>query len=144
MEQNDLCHNMIQLEENARILYLKFAEMCNVRIKNTMLRFSKEEEKHKDTIFSLFKDIGSTLELNNDVLNLIQQQNFYKISEDGLKKDKDFFIFALNIEKQSIEIYSKCLKNFEENTDEYNLFSELIEQEKKHMLYILKILHELQ
>jgi rubrerythrin len=135
---------MVKLEENARILYLMLAEMCDVRIKNTMLNFSQEEEKHKEIILGIFKETENDLELNNEVLSLIQPQNLYEISKNSLQKDKDFFVFALNTEKQSIEIYTKILNIFQKNSEEYNLFFDLIEQEKKHMLYILKILHELQ
>ncbi|MPN55674.1 hypothetical protein SDC9_203358 [bioreactor metagenome] len=58
-------------------------------------------------------------------------------------KDKDFFIFALGIEKSSINIYSKVLELIKEPSEEYSLFEKLIEEEKKHMIYILKKIHEL-
>lgn len=77
---------------------------------------------------------------------LIQEQELYrKEMEENVfnNRVKDFFVFALGIEKSSINIYSKVLENIKEYSKEYSLFKKLIEEEKKHMIYIIKKIHEL-
>ena len=146
MEMNEFCQNMIQLEENARVLYLKFSEICDIRIRDTMLEFSEEEESHKGIILKIFDHIESNLELDDEIRTILKdQQLFYENGSENfiLKKDKDFFVFSLSIERNSIDVYSEILHTFEMHSIEYNLFNDLIEQEKKHMVYILKALHDL-
>lgn len=146
MENNNFYLNMIQLEENARSLYMKFSEICDLRIKKIIINFAEEEENHKKIIKSIFSHLITDVELNDEILMLIQEQELYrKEMEENVfnNRDKDFFVFALGIEKSSINIYSKVLENIKEYSKEYSLFKKLIEEEKKHMIYIIKKIHEL-
>jgi Rubrerythrin. len=146
VENNNFYLNMIQLEENARSLYMKFSEICDLRIKKIIINFAEEEENHKKIIKSIFSHLITDVELNDEILMLIQEQELYrKEMEENVfnNRDKDFFVFALGIEKSSINIYSKVLENIKEYSKEYSLFKKLIEEEKKHMIYIIKKIHEL-
>ncbi|MGY0374745.1 hypothetical protein [Clostridium sp. JNZ J1-5] len=57
--------------------------------------------------------------------------------------EKEFFQFALQIEKNSIDIYTKLLGSFEADCYEYKIFETLIKEEKKHMIFILNKLYEI-
>lgn len=146
MGLNELCQNMIQIEENARVFYEELAGFCEERIKETVITFAKQEEIHKEIIEELFGNIENVdLHLSEKAKEIIKEQkefiNYNKNVNFG--KEKEFFNFAFSIEMKGIDTYSEIIKNFKKNTEEYNLFNNLIEEEKKHMLFILKKLHEL-
>jgi len=61
----------------------------------------------------------------------------------NLNSEKDFFVFALQLERNSVEIYTQLLNIFEEDSYGYKSFEYLIKEERKHMLYILNKLYEL-
>lgn len=146
MELNEFCENMIQIEENAKVFYEKLAEICDERIKEAVLMFAGQEEKHKEIMENLFKNIVNVkLDLNEEIKQIIKDQiDFINNNKDmNFEKEKDFFNFAFEIEQKSIDAYGKIIWVFEIDTEGYILFKNLIEEEKKHMLYILKRIHEL-
>lgn len=146
MEFNEFCENMIALEENAKVFYEILAEICDERIKETVLMFAGQEEKHKEIMEILFKNSKNVkIDLNEEIKQIIKEQIYFINNNKGInfEKEKDFFNFAFAIEKKSIDTFNNILLIYERNTEEYNLFYNLIEEEKKHMLYILKRIHEL-
>lgn len=147
MGLNEFYQNMIQIEENARVFYEELAGFCEDRIKETVITFAKQEEMHKEIIKELFGNIENVnLDLSEKAKEIIkEQEEFIKNNNKNINfgKEKEFFNFAFSIEMKGIDTYSEIIKNFKKNTEEYNLFNNLIEEEKKHMLFILKKLHEL-
>ena len=146
MKANELAGYMIQLEDNARILYLRFSEVCNPGLKDTMISLSKEEGRHQEMIADIFRVIKDDVNVDRiEIANLIEkQQQFFNKMEENISEvgDKDFFIFALGIEKDSINIYSKILEKVKSNYEQYLIFENLIEEERKHTLFILDRLYE--
>lgn len=137
---------LASIEEQDADLYKKFSENCAKKLKPTVLSFSKEEENHKVLMIELsndeklkekqlHKDIEKVLESHTHSANTNKRLN--------LASEKDFFGFALQLEKSSIEIYTELLNFFESDSYEYKSFEALIKEEKKHMLYILNRLYEL-
>jgi rubrerythrin len=147
MESKEFCDNMIQLEENAADLYRRFGVNCNDRIKSTVLSMAQEEDKHKEIMLKLFSGTQIiNFKFNEEIKSIIKDQfdHLRGKSEDlNFKSEKDFFNFAFEIEKKSIDTFSNIIQIFEKDTSEYNLFNFLIDEEKKHMIYILKRIHEL-
>lgn len=146
MKANELAGYMIQLEDNARILYLRFSEVCNPALKDTMIALSMEEERHQQMIADIFREIKEDVNVDHmEIAKLIEkQQQFYNKMEENIAGvgDKDFFIFALGIEKDSINIYSEILEKVKSNYQQYLVFQNLIDEERKHTLFILDRLYE--
>ncbi|PKM60941.1 MAG: hypothetical protein CVU99_05580 [Firmicutes bacterium HGW-Firmicutes-4] len=61
----------------------------------------------------------------------------------NMKSEKEFFQFALQVEINSVDIYSGHLGLFEKEAKEYQMFENIIHEEQKHMLFIIEILHDL-
>lgn len=146
MKANELAGYMIQLEDNARILYLRFSEVCKPGLKDTMISLSNEEERHQEMIADIFGAIKDDVNVDQmEIANLIEkQQQFFDKMEENISSvgDKEFFIFALGIEKDSINIYSRILEKVKSNYEQYVIFENLIEEERKHTLFILDRLYE--
>lgn len=58
--------------------------------------------------------------------------------------EKDFFGFALQLERNSVELYTKMQELFEHGSDDHRMFGNLVGEEKKHMLFILNKLYEME
>jgi len=138
---------LAKCEEDGCTMYYKFSQICSEKLKQVVISFSKEEEKHKIIMLELsdnekFKE----KELDNDVENIFNMQ-IGSISNNDIKlneiSEKEFFIFALQLEKNSIEIYTKLLYIFEMDDYMYKKIENLIKEERKHMVYILNKLYEL-
>ncbi|MDF2505722.1 MAG: Rubrerythrin [Clostridiaceae bacterium] len=146
MNNNNFMQNLIQLEENAKLLYERISIICSDRLKETVIKFSYEEELHKEIIQKLFLRIDYEIIPNERILKLIRDQfNFYDKKNLEFEKinEKEFFLIALKIEQSSIEFYTEIIASIDHRTETYKIFNSLIEQEKKHMIKIVKMLHEL-
>lgn len=138
---------LAKIEEDSCNVYKEFSTICNEKLKDVCIRFSKEEEKHTDFILKIYNDLSLKDKQLTEELNYFfnEKMNYLKTKEKGtsLTSEKEFFIFALQMEKDSIEIYTKLITMFEANSDEYKIIETLLKQEKNHMVYVLNQLHEL-
>ena len=139
---------LAQSEEDGALLYQKLSEVCSEKLKPVVISFSKEEEKHKKVMLELSNNEElKEKQLGEDVENIFQKQvenlnnNYNK--KLNLTSEKEYFLLALQLEKNSIEIYTKLLCIFETDSYGYKNFEDLIKEERKHMLYILNKLYEL-
>ncbi|MFT5873967.1 MAG: rubrerythrin [Clostridium sp.] len=136
-----------QIEEEGFLLYKKFSEECSEKLKPVVILISKEEEEHKKIMLELSNNEKlKEVQLDKDVEKVFQKQVQYLYNNDkklNLNSEKEFFIFALQLEKNSVEIYTKLLCVFEMDSYGYRSFEELIKQERKHMIFILNKLYEL-
>ena len=132
-------------EEVASELYKKFSEVCSEKLKPVVISFSQEEKKHKIFMQKLSNNENfKEKHLDEDIEEVFQKQNNYLNNKKlKLTLEKDFFVFALQLEKNSVEIYTKLLSIFETDFYIYKSFEELIKEERRHMLYILNKLYEL-
>lgn len=138
---------LAKIEGEAGQLYEKFSEECSERLKLAAMAFSNEEEEHKIYMLELSSNENlKEKQINVDLEVMFNDQVNYLNSNDemlDLNSEKDFFGFALKLEKNSVEIYTKLLDNFQTESNEYKGFEALIKEERKHMLYILNKLYEL-
>jgi rubrerythrin len=147
MDLQECFLRLAQIEEDGAELYQKFAEESSEKLKPVVILFSQEEEKHKELMLELSNNEKLKAEqLCEDVEKVIQKQVDYsnKNSKNlSLTSEKEFFKFSLQLEKNSIEIYTKLLGIFEKESFPFISFEALIGEERKHMLYILNKLYEL-
>jgi len=98
-------------------------------------------------MLDLFDDeIFKEKQLDEDSEVILQQHlDFLKNNGNqlNLTSEKDFFQFSLQLEKNSIEMYTQQLIIFETDSDGYKRLECAIKDEKKHMIFILNRLHEL-
>lgn len=98
-------------------------------------------------MLDLFDDeIFKEKQLDEDSEVILQQHlDFLKNNDNqlNLTSEKDFFQFSLQLEKNSIEMYTQQLIIFETDSDGYKRLECAIKDEKKHMIFILNRLHEL-
>jgi rubrerythrin len=134
-------------EKEAGELYKNFSKGCSERLKPIVISFSMEEEKHKSYMLELSSNEKlKEKHLQDDVEVIFKNQTDYLSKNDeilNIASEKDFFGFALKIEKDSVEIYTKLLDAFQRDSSEYKGFEALIKEERKHMIYILNKLYEL-
>jgi rubrerythrin len=147
MDLEECFLKLAQIEEYGSEIYEKFSEECSEKLKPVVISFSQEEEKHKKIMLELLNDKKLKRgQVKGAVEKILQKQMDYSNSNGkklNLISEKEFFQFALKLEKNSIEIYTELLKMFEINSYEYKNFEALIKEEKNHMVYILNKLYEL-
>ncbi|MBK5245469.1 MAG: hypothetical protein JJE18_10780 [Eubacteriaceae bacterium] len=138
---------LADIEELAKNIYENFSKSCNEKLKPVVLAFSKEEAKHQNLMVEISGDDRYTEKKINKDMDLIlnRQIDHIKINGENLdmNSEKDFFQFALQIEKNSIDMYTAQLSAFENDSNEFTIFENIIKEERKHMLYILDQLYEL-
>ncbi len=141
----DCINELIKMEENASILYDREVSEADERFKPVMKRLSSEELKHREFLLDLLekKELLDYV-LNEEIVKCLESQKVHL--KEGISKNpsqKEFFKFALQIEENSAELYEKLASysNIEENFEK--TFSKLVFWEKRHMIFILSILHEM-
>lgn len=135
---------LIRIEEKGADIYLNFSKMCSEQIKPVLVLFSEQESKHMKALLALSK----YERLQNKKLDLHTEENF-KEQLDYLNNEeinpvteKEFFKYALQLEKNSAQLYESLAAEFEPDTYENKVFSDLMKEEKRHMIFILKRLYE--
>ena len=139
---------LAKIEEDGSLLYRRFSEICGEKLKPVVIAFSKEEEKHKIIMLELSNNEKLKENRLNDASENIFQRQVDLLNSNDIKlnriSEKEFFVFALQLEKNSIEIYTELLYIFEMDSYMYKRFENLIKEERKHMVYILSKLYELE
>jgi len=138
---------LAEIEEDGAGLYKKFSDVCSEKLKPVVVLFSQEERKHKEFMLKLATNENLKAEqLDRETEEVIQKQvDYYSTNGDNLNlaSEKEFFRFSLQLEKNTIEIYTKLLSILEEESYAFKSFEALIGEERKHMLFILNELYEL-
>ena len=137
----------VRSEEDSARLYQSISEVCSEKLKSIVISFSIEEEKHKQIMLELSNNEAlKEKHLGEDVEVIFQNQAdgiSYNDKKSEITSEKELFVLALQLEKDSVEIYTKLLCIFEPNSYEYKRFESLIKEERKHMIYILNKLYEM-
>lgn len=138
---------LADLEELGEEMYENFSKSCSEKLKPVVLALAKEEAKHQELMVEISGDDRYKEKKLNEEIELMLNQQIDHIKIIGEKLDmnceKDFFQFALQIEKNSIDIYTAQLSAFENDSNAFIMFENIINEERKHMLYILDRLYEL-
>lgn len=147
MKLHDCFDKFIDLERHASDLYKKIKLGAPEHIARIAETFSKEELKHVKWLKGLKQDVPNSDFEGNEEFYYISDFNFKSLDINGedlnVKSEKEFFLFALQMEKNSILMYSEFKKFFEMKSNEYELFTKIIDEERSHMYFILKVLHDL-
>jgi rubrerythrin len=136
---------LIVIEENASALYERESRNSDDRLETAMKAFAKEESNHRDALlFQLEKIEDKAVVISEEIVSRLNRQ------KDHLKKgigtdpsQKEFFKFALQMERNSVELYETLLENFAPETSYGKTFAEFVPEEKRHMIFILNILHHM-
>ena len=137
---------LASIEEDGSLLYKNFSKECSEKLKPVVISFSEEEGKHKKFMILLSNNENLREKLIDEEVEKVFQKHVDYLNNDkklNLTSEKEFFIFALQLEKDSVEIYTELLYIFETDSNEYKRFEDLIKEERKHMLYILNKLYDL-
>jgi len=138
---------LADLEKDAAELYEKFSRECSKELNPIMVSFSKEEKKHEIIVIDLYKiDDLREKQLNEQTKKAIEKQiNYINCNSKtlNLNSQKDFFRYSLQMEKNSIDIYTELFNICEKNAYKHVNFENLIEEERKHMLYIIEKLYKM-
>lgn len=139
-------------EKKAGDMYLMLSEKLDPHLAEISLRFSKEEIHHikilKDLVDKLStytKDISSVQNRIEEFLNADENKLKFDENDDSLKSlaKKEFFLYALQKEKNSVYIYKTLKDFFEDDTSLEYIFSNLIKEEENHMYFIISEMHNL-
>lgn len=147
MKFYDYIDKFIDLERKASNVYEKIKLNSPEKIANIAETFSKEELKHVEWLEGLKQSIPDNEVEINEEFYYISDFNFKSVDSKGsefkVETEKDLFLFSLQMEKNSILMYSEFKNNFPTESDEYELFKRIIDEERSHMFLILKVLHDL-
>lgn len=141
----DCIKELIKIEENASELYDKEVSKIEEKFKPVMIILTNEELKHRKDLFKLLKK-RELLDyvLNKEIVECLDSQKEHLTRGfSGQPSQKEFFKFALQLEKNSAELYEKLAATITLNYKHENIFSKLVLEEKRHMIFILNMLHEM-
>ncbi|QUH24516.1 hypothetical protein [Serpentinicella alkaliphila] len=143
----ELLEELVLAEELGSQTYEKIAEVNEGDIAKTTLIFAKEEKKHTKVIQYLSEVIEGLENPVPEEVVLLLKKNSGKGEDPTFELEgasrKQLFQYALQIEKNSIELYEEIARHYEPDTVEMKEFIKLAKGERAHMYYILKILHDL-
>jgi rubrerythrin len=108
---------------------------------------AKEEMRHKKMLLEISLNTEIKEEIVSEDVNLALQKQINYIGAEGssvdLFSEKAFFRFALELERNSAEIYQKIMSMIQNDLYEYSKIESIYEEEKNHMVYVLSKLYEL-
>ncbi|MGV8905537.1 MAG: ferritin family protein [Acetobacterium sp.] len=147
MNLHELFLKLAEIEDDSAKLYDEFSQKCSEKLKPVARSFAAEEIQHKNFMLELFDDQKFKEKQLDESSQMILQQHLDFLQNTGrqlnLTSEKDFFQFSLQLEKNSIEMYTRQLKLFETDSDGYKRLESAIRDEKNHMIFIVNRLHEL-
>lgn len=128
----DLLKKGIQSENEAKRFYYKLSEkVVDDKIKRRLIKLSKEEERHEESLKKLLK---KNFNLNFDADESFKENpEFSKVELDLRKEIKtvDIVKIALQSESNAVEFYSKMLNEIK-NGQNKRVVNSLIKMEKGH------------
>lgn len=145
MDFFDFIIKVKEMEQFASKMYREIADAAQLDVKKVATRFSEEEEKHAKAIEEIMR-LYDQRDVALSERSYLLLQSWYdkrrQFDPSEFTTMKDFFKFGLQGEKDSVLLYEEIIKSFPEDSTGYSLITKLIEEEKKHMYYLLKQLHQ--
>lgn len=153
----DFLLKLVNDEKHAGEIYILLAERLEPALAKISLKFSKEEIHH----IEILEDIAHKLsDSKYEISSIIDELSPYldSASEDKENNEKEldenpellrdiskkqFFLYALKKEKDSIAIYEILREFFKSDTSLEYIFSNLIKEEEDHMYFVLDEMHKL-
>jgi|GEM_PF-1085409 len=143
----ELLEHIITTEERAGEIYENIAKISDGDLEMTALNFARQEQHHKETIK---KFINESKELSQKVpenatllLESYEKSQVEAVIKNISSSRKELFKFALQMEKDSITLYEEIIRLFHLENFSKEYFEKLVKEERGHMYFVLKQLHEL-
>ena len=147
MNIKELLKKLVDSEDYVAQLYKKIAKTSEDEFAETVLLFAKQEGTHAIRIGSLLNQLENPDAVVPMEIALLPQWSLTNESvhaeSTNFTTRKKLFLYALQVEKDSIVLYEEIVRLFNEDTEGKRIFVQLIEEERKHMYFILRRLHEL-
>lgn len=151
----DFLLKLVNDEKHAGEVYILLAERLEPALAKISLKFAKEEAHHIEILQDIAHklsdskyEISSIIDELSPYINPESKENNEKEFDENpeLLKNiskKQFFLYALKKEKDSIAIYEILREFFKTDTSLEYIFSNLIKEEEDHMYFILDEMHKL-
>lgn len=153
----DFLLKLVNDEKHAGEMYVLLAERLEPALAEISLKFSKEEVHHIRILQDIAKKLAnSEYEIDSIIDELAPYINAESKEKENNEKEfdenpellkniskKQFFLYALKKEKDSIAIYEILREFFKADTSLEYIFSNLIKEEEGHMYFILDEMHKL-
>jgi rubrerythrin len=145
MKLKECLTKFMEMEKNAGDLYGQIAQISNDEISHTASIFQEQEYLHEKRIEELEKNLyDETLSIDPLFFYIPEhgwENNGCLTKQISFKNRKEFFLFALQNEKDSIVMYTEFKKFFSPHSPVCKVFDSLIQEERQHMYFILQRLH---
>ena len=153
----DFLLKLVSDEKHAGEMYILLSEKSEPDLAEISLKFSRKEIHHIKILSDLAEKLSDS---KYEISSIIDELSPYldSASEDKEDKEKEldenpdllkniskkqFFLYALKKEKDSIAIYEILRNFFKNDTSLEYIFSNLIREEEDHMYFILDEMHKL-
>lgn len=143
----EVLKELVESEDSASELYEKIAEVNEGEVEKTARVFSKQEQQHALFIQSIMDQLESLEEpLKPEVeqLMILYREEELTHSIIAAASRKQLFRHALKMERNSITLYEELSRHFDAGTIGRKHFEKLVAEERTHMYFILRQLHELE
>lgn len=134
MNMGELFVQLSEIEEAGSNLYITFSKQCSDRLKNTALLLAREEVLHKEMLWEVSSNSKIKQKKISDELNkaLEKQLDYMKTEGENveLSSEKSFFKFALELERNSVDIYQNMMEMLLDDEYEYHKIQIILEDEK--------------
>ncbi len=147
MNLHDVLQVLVTSENDAGAVYETIAGRNEGEVARTSLVFAEQERRHAQRIKTLVDQVDGMDELvNEDMAKLLTLYVIESETKRELKSAsrKQLFRYALQIEKDSVLLYQEIAGFFEPETPGRNQFDALVTEERAHMYFVLKQLHDLE
>ncbi len=149
VSMGDLVSIASQIEANGHVFYSDLAQIQqNPELKEFFTRLAEQERIHQQIFETLAEKTKQSISISNWIedevsgyLKSFAQVSIFPTMEKA-KQDltpRQAFEIAINVEKDSIIFYSELLKYA---GDERRTIEIIINEEKKHLIDLLKVNHE--
>ncbi len=148
----DFLLKLVGDEKYAGEMYVLLAERLEPALAEISLKFSKEEVHHIRILQDIAKKLANSEYEIDSILDDLSPYIGSKLENKALDENPDllrdiskkqFFLYALKKEKDSIAIYEILREFFKADTSLEYIFSNLIKEEEDHMYFILDEMHKL-
>jgi rubrerythrin len=137
---------LIEMEIEGAELYKEIEEVSLGHIEVIARNLKEEELLHAKELKQISEALpGYELLSEAELMNIedfiiktpVNRDKFISLTR------KEFFTMALQMENDSIQLYDRLKETLKDRTLVYETLENLIEEERRHMYVILKMLHEI-
>lgn len=152
MNIKDFLLKLVNDEKHTGEMYILLSEILEPSLSKISMKIAKEEIHHVQIIQDLAIKLSDSKYDISSIINKLQAYMNSSIEDQRLDENpillkdlskKQFFLYALQKEKNSIGIYEILKDFFKKDTSLEYIFSNLVREEENHMYFILDEMHKL-